>query len=304
MIVVPALAGPCDGPVGELLESFNSQEYSQTAEIATRMMADPESAQCSSLYVTRGRAFLMLDQTEKAVSDLERAAEISPRSCFVNIFLSIAYRQQRRTAIPVDGLLACLNFEPSNIDALFMLASVYWNNGDYDSAASTFGTIVALDPTDIDAKVSQASAFREAERFTQAEGVLNTILENHPDSPFAHEEMGQVLLKQARYDDSIAWFTSSLELSVAAKEHPELLANVLSSRALARFENGDLPEAANDVRRSIAYYESASAFLTEAKLAFEADRVDDACRSLAKADSLEPDDTDKETIDRLLQRCS
>ena len=245
----------------------------------------------------------MLAQVKNGVTDLEKAAELNPRSCFVNIFLSIAYREQKRTIIPDDGLLACLDSEPSNIDALYMLASVYWNNGDYDSAASIFGKISILDPADIDARVSQGSAYREAGRFAKAEDILNLILENHPNSPFAHEEIGQVLLNQNRYDDAIGWFTSSLELSLAANEHPELLASVLSSRALAHFENGELSEATDDVRRSIEHYENAGAFLTDAKLEFAAERIDDACRSLEKASGLEPDDEDMESIEQLLQRC-
>lgn len=245
----------------------------------------------------------MLGQVKKAVSDLERAAELNPRSCFVNTFLSIAYREQKRAIIPDGGLLACLDSEPSNIDAHYMLASVYWNNGDYESAANTFANISFLDPADVDAKVSQASAFREAEQFEKAEGILNKVLEEHPNSPFAHEEMGQVLLMQSRYEDSIAWFTSSLELSIAAKEHPELLASALNSRAMARLENGDLDEAVDDVHQSLAYYESAGAFLTEAKLEFAAGRAESACRSLARAGGLEPDGEDAKTIDELLQRC-
>lgn len=296
-------ANPCDGSVDDLLNSFNSGDYASTVEIATEMMGDSKASQCTSLYVTRRRAFLLLGQTDEAVRDLEKGVQLSPASCMTNLFLAIGYKEQGRTEIPDDGLLACISREPRNVDARYMLASVYVVNEDYDAAADAFGAISNVAPNDADARISQAYALRKASQYAEARTTLEEVLATHPDSSFAHEEMGQLLFSQGKYRESIDWFSKSIDLSVAAKEHPELIASAFSSRALSWLELKNIERAASDADQSIGLFENASAYLTRAKLAFMNADSKSACPSLDKAAALDPDKDDQSEIDRLLLEC-
>ena len=102
--------------------------------------------------------------------------------------------------------------------------------------------------------------------------------------------------------DAIAGLEALVRLSGDSSERQGLIGGRLKRlyRDAVGSESG---ETVQYLSRAIEHYENASAFLTDAKLAFAADRVDDACRSLEKASGREPDDEDMETIRQLLQRC-
>lgn len=298
-----AIANPCDVPVDDLLDSFNSGNYARTVEIATEMMGDSKASQCAPLFVTRGRAFLSLGQTDDAVSDLERGVQLNPTNCMTNTFLTIGYREQGRTNIPDEGLLACIAREPRNIDARYTLASVYMTNEEFDAAADAFGEISTVAPYDVDARIFRASALRKASRYAEAKQALEEVLSSNPDSSFAHEEMGQWYFAQEEYRESIDWFGDSIELSVEAKEHPEFIADSYNSRALAWLELENIEKASRDVEESFALFEIASAYLTKAKLAFKNEDQASACRNLQKAAALNPFRKDQYEIDSLLPDC-
>lgn len=298
-----ANANPCDGPIGDLLTSFNSGNYEKTVEIATEIMIDPDRSACPSLHTTRGRAFLLLGQTDEAVRDFENGVRLSPADCDGNIFLVIGYRKQGRTDIPDAGLRSCLALEPNNIDAQFMLAAAYMNNGAYDAAADAFEVLSKRAPDELDARLGRAWALRKSSRYTEAKSVLEEALASHPDLPLVHDELGQLYFAQGEYRQSIDSLSDAIRLSSSSEGEAELVAASHNSRALAWLALGSTDEAERDTDSSIALFETASAYLTRAKIAFRKGDPDRACLSLEKAKTLDPDREDADEIGSLLSRC-
>ena len=299
-----AIANPCDGPVDELLDSFNSGNYARTVEISTEMMGNSKSPQCAPLFVTRGRAFLLLGQIDDAVHDLEIGVRLNPTNCTTNLFLAIGYRNQGRSDIPDYGLLACIQNEPKNMDARNMLASVYVANEDFHAAADAYRAIAELDPENTEARVFVAYALRKATQYDEARAVLDAILKLSPDSSFAIEESGQLHYTRGNFEESIKLYSRAIELGAANGDSDELIAGYFNSRALAWLELEKGKSAANDVAQSLSIFENAGAYLTRAKLALEDERLQEACRDLDKASSLDPYPNDRAEIDDLKRKCS
>lgn len=167
-------------------QAIMRRDYSQALKLleqAARL--DPNS---SLLALELGKAYLNLDEADRAIDSASRAAALDPDSVEPKRLLVDAYRGllgsgnvseetfNRAVAAHADLIAA----EPGNTDARLSLARLYLSRDLFLQAAVVLRPLVADDPESVEAAYYLAQALLRSGSTSEAEDVLTAALEVHP----------------------------------------------------------------------------------------------------------------------------
>jgi tetratricopeptide (TPR) repeat protein len=93
-----------------------------------------------------------------------------------------------------------LQANPTDIALLQHQGDLYYQMGDYGFAAASMEKIIAIDPTNVKARLALAAGMFNLGRMTEAEGQWRRVLEVDPDNLEAHYDLGFMYLNQVPPD--------------------------------------------------------------------------------------------------------
>jgi len=115
----------------------------------------------------------------------------------------------------IEDLQATVNANPDEPSAMGLLANVLAQDGRIDEAITWYERSLAIDPTNVQVRLSFALSLAEAGKQADSEIQYRRILENDPAQAEAHYYLGELYLTWAppRPDDAIAEFRQVLTLA-------------------------------------------------------------------------------------------
>ncbi|KAJ3299237.1 cytochrome c oxidase subunit 1 [Borealophlyctis nickersoniae] len=139
--------------------SFQRQLWDEAIGALTKLMRlSPEDGE---IFALRGRAFAFMARWEEALADLTKAVQLMPDRADIFMYRASLVRERNpRRAIEDYSISILLDDSPSNIDAFYQRAGLYYKIQEYDLAiadymtASTVSAVIDLDPAKSSAHLS------------------------------------------------------------------------------------------------------------------------------------------------------
>lgn len=174
----------------------------------------------------------LIDVTEgfrNAREAAERAIALDPTSASAYISLAATHIFYDWD---FDAASTCITkataLEPSNADVLLIGSRLSQLLGNLDQAIRLGKQAIALDPLDATARLQLGYVLYVAGRDDEAEAELRKTLDLHPETPFAHATLGDVLIAKQMPQRALA------EIEKEPSEWERLTAEVLVYHALGR----------------------------------------------------------------------
>lgn len=158
----------------------------------------------ASAYIFRARTFMSLKQTNKAIADLKRAAEIEPDNIMVWIKRSILHKFAGLNNEAVEDIQKALSLDYGNILVQKQAISLFLDSGDTDKvlqAKTILNEAIRTNPNDIDLllfKVNLLLTDNTAPAIAEAERILVEITEKKPEISRAWKLLGDISLVQGQ----------------------------------------------------------------------------------------------------------
>jgi len=238
----PAVAGDVDALLAEARHLVAAEELRAAHQVYGRVLAaDGASA---AAFRERGLVRASLDDVAGAIADLERAAELEPRSARVWHELG---RQRVRDGDATGGLAdydRALALDPDLTFALYDRAYCHLQLGQRERALQDYDRLIALEPDHAVAHHFRGVIRQGLGDLAGAVADYGRSLELDPENDESREGRAECLLQLGRVEPALA------DLELLLERYPAWLGGY-HNRALARHDLGDLEGALADFGRAI-----------------------------------------------------
>ncbi len=233
---------PEDAKIALLLVEFLSQsgETEKAKALLDKLLAANEG-DAETLYLI-GLRLMDLDQTADAESCLRKVVTLLPDSWQMRVVLAGFYQetnQQQKLTEVVNDLAKSF---PNDSKALYNVAMLRWDLGQFDEAQRDLERTLQMDPSDAEACNSLGYLYCERDiRFDEALKLVQKAMELKPGEYHILDSLGWVYYKQGDYAKAIATLenvASQKQTDATVQEHLaySYLKTGRSTEALARFK--------------------------------------------------------------------
>lgn len=269
----------------EIAGLFLEEEKPEEAlrELRYLMQNHPEFAPSYHLY---GKIRMELDDSEEARQYIGRALRLDPANAGYLVSMAVYFIRADAPAEAEDCLIKAVSIEPFHVDALSLLAELYYFSGRYEQAYELYGRLVFIDEKNALYVLRLSEISRHIGETAMAEEILSSALRNSPDSVDTMEALGWLYLERGAFDEAEALFDNALE-----QDQENLM--VLYGKALLLFKKERWEEVEALCRLCLALAPDCDAALF--LLSRTASRKKDfagALRMIGKALKINPEKTD------------
>lgn len=173
----------------------------------------PDHAQ--ALWV-RGRAWIKLQQENKAQGDLSQAIELEPQSAPIRLALADFLYSQGYVRTAIDQYAAVLDAKPGDESALVGLARCYEDEAQLAAARELLDAWLELKPSSLAAWIERGRVALRMGQAVEAERFVRQAVEICPDHPDGNSVLQLCLDAQDRRDDVVAQRIQMNETAQAA----------------------------------------------------------------------------------------
>ncbi|MDD5217808.1 MAG: tetratricopeptide repeat protein [Candidatus Omnitrophica bacterium] len=142
------------------------------------------------------------------------------------IFISMTSDRNRVYATPLTLWQDCVSKDPFNARALYYLGLNLWQQGRHDEASFFFRSSAQLNPNDAFTRVAEAYATAAAGHDSAALEAATKALELRPDATMGSLLLGQLLVKEGKFDEAIAVYKKAL---AQAQDKPSVLSPLIGA---------------------------------------------------------------------------
>ena len=137
------------------------------------------------------------DQAQKIVADID-----APNNAkLLALKAAIAYRLKDTKTALADAQ-AAIKIDPTNIDAIMLLASERLGSGDPKGALAMLGAIPQAPQNDLGVALFKIKIFEQMGDMAQIEAQLKKLVELYPSEPAFRTELVKFYITQKRFDDA------------------------------------------------------------------------------------------------------
>ncbi|MEX0778910.1 MAG: tetratricopeptide repeat protein [Balneolales bacterium] len=156
-------------------------------------------------------AHLELNDISNAIYYGEKAIEIEPDNKWSRLKLSEAFRQIGQIGKALSQLDAILEFNPNDLDILFLIASVQSNQGRYQESNETYGRILQIRGTDRSVHYQRFQNFTNLGNSQAAIAELEQIRKISPGNLNTLHTLSQFYLENAQPEQAKQVLEDALE---------------------------------------------------------------------------------------------
>jgi protein O-mannosyl-transferase len=179
-----------------------------------------------------------------------------------------------------------IDVDRSNFVAYLNMGSVYYVDGQYEKALSSYYQALHVRPENISTHIGVGNALSKLGRYQEAETHYRDALKIGPKNDMAHERLASVLVTQMKFKDAANEYKAALVQNPDSEEYCYSLANTLM--------------ALGEADQAIVYYRRVlmkmpGNFQVQTKLAnayAAANKLDDAVRAYSEVLKTHPDSQD------------
>jgi tetratricopeptide (TPR) repeat protein len=187
-------------------------------------------------HLLLGKAYLNRQESEKAIAELEHAADINPSLPFVHFNLGIAYARTGDNVRAEAEFRRDIVIEPDLPDAYEMLGELYMRAGNDKEAEIAFHEALSRNPRMTDSNFGVAKIYLHQAKYQQALTSIDAALRFAPESQGIHYLRGQILGKLGRKDQAQA------EFARVQKSADSTYTNEVESFRMERVPNPELTQ--------------------------------------------------------------
>ena len=183
---------------------FNTGQFKQAlARADSVVVLNPQNA---AAYHMRGKCYFMLNEFEKAATDLQRALQLTPRDYDVAYTLALAHLKRGKTAAAVqifDRMIDQLGNRPQ---LRILIGRAYRQTGLLPEAIDEFKKAVALDPNfpRVHYYLGLTYLLKDgASRIADAEAEFKLEVAAHPDEFFGNYYLGIVSTIERKWEAAV-----------------------------------------------------------------------------------------------------
>ncbi len=160
----------------------------------------------------------------EAISALESAVRLNPKSFDAQFYLARARYLRRDLRAALNAARATVELRPTDLEALFLLASVLDELGaNEDAALAQYRELIARNPQDPRAYAGLGNILTNRQQFEDATAALRRARELDPNNFDATFYMARLLLQQGQRKQAIALFREAIQFDPrSAKAHYQL----------------------------------------------------------------------------------
>jgi len=231
---------------------------------AIRLNADYDSA-----YIYRGLAWVKKHDYGRAISDFTEAITRDPGNP------SLAFNDRANTYVlmgeydrAIDDYGRAIQLNPSIASVYFNRAGLRYARGEYDDAIDDYSRAIDLNPAYAAAYNNRAVAYQIKAEIDKAIADFGSAVRLNPYNAAAHGNLGTIHATIGEFDRAVADFSSAIVLK------PEV-AGFYIKRAQARLYSGQLNAAITDLNTALTLDPSDAYAVIWLHLAHLRGRVDD-----------------------------
>ena len=195
--------------------SFQSGRFLISGQAAERVLSR-EPSSVAGLY-WQAEASRKLAQAA-----FHKAVELKPDSWQGNILIGDIYRQKKQWPEAIAHYEAAAKLNPSSPAAYLGLATVHWQNGEFDQAEIALHEVLHLDPENGQANFELGDLCVRRHRFQEAIPYLRKRIKQGPELLIAHADLGKSLAGVGAVDEAIAELTRAEEADRYGDIHYQL----------------------------------------------------------------------------------
>ncbi|MFO7865516.1 MAG: tetratricopeptide repeat protein [Candidatus Aminicenantes bacterium] len=159
-----------------------------------------------------GRAFTALDNTAPAEGFLEKLIEEKPGDIELKQMLAEVYTEQRDYNSAVSVYNKIIELDPDRASAYLELGDVYVNMRKWDEAIPVLEKAVELNPQKTRSYYFIGRAYEEQEDFANAVDAFSKFVESNPENPEdVHQRMGFAQMEIEDYEGAIESLGKAVE---------------------------------------------------------------------------------------------
>ncbi|MCR5661552.1 MAG: tetratricopeptide repeat protein [bacterium] len=232
-----------------------------------------------------GKALVGQGLTNLAISEFQHALELDPSMFLLNLPLARAYAQQGRHDLAIacfkrflgnvnsntdkrmigdayvdmgmsylngkqyaraeEIFKAVLHRNPNESEALHGMAKVCLAKNKPDDAQKWIDKALSVSPRDSALKITKASIQGAKGQWNNAVMIMQEAMNEHPNVPAVHEQLGRALRKSGRFQDAIDIFEN------AAKQFPDHVGHFLWLKGRVEFRQGQFDAAIWSYRQAL-----------------------------------------------------
>jgi tetratricopeptide (TPR) repeat protein len=188
----------------------------------------------AEFHLILGKAHLNREETEPAITELERAVALNPNLPFVHFNLGMAYGRSGDYERAESEFRRDIALEPDLADNYEQLGALYSRMGRDDDAERTFHEAVRRDSKMASAYAGLAKLYQKQQKFAPALKMADETLRISPDYEGGHYLRGRILMQLGREKEA------RVELAAAQKVLDSRLQTAREKKREDRVPNPEL----------------------------------------------------------------
>jgi tetratricopeptide (TPR) repeat protein len=281
------------------MQLFHQRDWAAAASAFAECEKKEPSTTASLLY--RGKSLVNLGQFEDAASTLEEYRKTHPHSDDAAYLLGYVRFRQNKPKQSLQAFTDAAKLHDPTADDLKVVALDYVLLEDYDDAARYLEESLARDPGNVEALYHLGRVRYQQNRFDLAVAAFREVLKRDPRNVRAEDNLGLSLEAKNEVDAAVAAYREAIKLDESLPvqtEQPSLNLGVLLAKTGHSEEAIPLL-----VRASAIAPNSGKVHYQLAKVYFDLNRLDDAQREAEKAVTLDQgESSDHYLLGRIYQR--
>lgn len=173
------------------------------------LTANPDSAMAHALLAL---CLLERDRHREATDEAQRAVHQEPDLPFAHYCLARVHLDCNRTDEAQASLEETLRLDPDQVNAWGLLATIYLQKKRWPQMLETAERGLAIEPDDERCNNLRAMALFNLGRRDEAGATIDSTLSKHPESAFAHANMGWTSLQLRQPNEAMEHFRQALRL--------------------------------------------------------------------------------------------
>ncbi len=267
-----------------LLLDWYGQNDEAIAEYEKAVTFDPAS------YIIRlrlGANYVREAEYPKAISQLNKAAELKPQDLQPHYLLALVYSSTqnfKKAAEEYELILKSLSAtDPQNVEVFSYLGQLYYSQGEYQKAVEQFKRILVIEPNNAEVMSILGSLYLETEERPEAIEMFQKALEIDPEHDGSLNSLGYMYAEDGIHLDK------AIELiSRALRIDPDNGA-YLDSLGWAYFKKGQYEKALGNLQKAVILFEDPVIYDHLGDVYLKLDQQDKALESWRNSLEMKPD---------------
>lgn len=246
---MPAHGQGTGAPLAQAIRLDSLGKHEQAVKLYNEAAKDP-AHRSEAMRRLAGCEFDHLHRFEDAFVHIQQAIQAAPKEYGNYLDRSTMYQQvgmPERSLDDLNAALALADSVPDRVNVYTNLGAAYLQMHDAKHAAEATAKAVALDSTDIGARMNHATALDELGRREEALAIMIKLSQEDPENTSYMNNIGFILANMDRHAEAVQWLDKSLDIK---KDEPYALNN----RGYSKLKMGDTAGALKDVQRSLKLY--------------------------------------------------